>query len=283
MRIFLSYPSDEAIVAEEISLALTGNGHKVFFDRASLAEGEEYHNRIRREIDSSDAMVFLLTPKSIAAGGYTLSELEHAKVKWRNPSGYVLPVMLRETPLADIPPYLRSVTILSPRGNVAADVAAKVEMLLARSRRRRPRLAAVAVGVGLTALLAVAFALFQIERRTTHTIVLPNESDRAIVLSILDAVTKSGLEAKVREEIDRQLHMGGATPFAGEIERTKDARLETARGIDVEESRRDLPRVRDAASESEGNEEGDWVVFVPDMHQSRLANVTPLKPEYTGT
>jgi len=90
MKIFLSYASQDSEPAKSIYLALRDQGHTLFFDRADLPAGEEFHNRIRSAIQSSQLLIFLISPNAIDAGSYTLTELdvaERAKVK-------LLPVML---------------------------------------------------------------------------------------------------------------------------------------------------------------------------------------------
>ena len=131
MNIFISYASEQRMAAEEVALALREEGQEVFFDRTQLPEGEAYDARIREAIEACDYLVFLLTPQAVAAGRYTLTELEFAQRRWPSPSGHVLPVMLLPTPPEAIPPYLRAVVILRPRGNAAAEVAAAI----ARSAR----------------------------------------------------------------------------------------------------------------------------------------------------
>ena len=42
MIVFLSYASENRDIAEQVNLALTGAGHKVFFDRDSLPAGDDY-------------------------------------------------------------------------------------------------------------------------------------------------------------------------------------------------------------------------------------------------
>lgn len=77
--------------------------------------------------------MFLISPDSVASGRYTLSELELAKEKWSHPRDRVLPVMVRPTPKEGIPPYLKAVTILHPRGSAAAEVTSAVQALVTRS------------------------------------------------------------------------------------------------------------------------------------------------------
>lgn len=122
MRIFLSYSSADREVAEEIQLALLGEGHEVFFDKDSLPAGGTYHGRIDEAIRLADLLIFLISPHSLAPGSYTLTELKIARTKWRHPKDRVLPVRLGSTPWNAIPPYLKSVTILEPTGSVAAEV-----------------------------------------------------------------------------------------------------------------------------------------------------------------
>lgn len=136
MRIFLSYASEQAEIAESIAAALSGEGHAVFRDRAGLPPGDAYHDRIREAVAESDLFVFLVSPQSVAQGRYTLTELELAQAQWSNPSDRVLPVVVRPTDLESVPAYLKIVTLLEPRGNVPASVAAAVGRI-ARPRWRR--------------------------------------------------------------------------------------------------------------------------------------------------
>lgn len=152
MKIFVSYPSDQRDLAERLRLALEGEGHEVFTDRAELKEGEPFHAALRAAIDDSDAMVFVVTPRAVAPGSYALSELDQAERRWRTPGGRVLPVMVEPTPLASIPAYLRSVTLLEPRGDIVAETVAAV----ARMRHGWPLAAWIALAVALVLVAAAA-------------------------------------------------------------------------------------------------------------------------------
>ena len=129
MDILISYASEQRAVAEEIALALRGEGHQVFLDRSELPEGDAYNARIREAIRACDLLIFLVSPESVSEGRYTLTELRFAEEKWRSPAGRVLPVMARPTDTAAIPAYLRAVVILRPAGNVPAEVVAAVDRL----------------------------------------------------------------------------------------------------------------------------------------------------------
>lgn len=139
MRIFLSVASPDRAQAEEVSLALRGEGHIVFLDDHELPPGESYHLRIRKAIESADLMVFFVSPHSIHPKRYTLAELKFAQDKWPNPTGRVLPVLVASTEMNAIPAYLRAVSIYSVRGNIAAEVAYEVNRMgRALPRRQRP-------------------------------------------------------------------------------------------------------------------------------------------------
>ena len=127
MQVFLSYASEDRDTAEEIELALRGAGHSVFFDRANLPPGGEFHSRIKAAVLGCDAFVFLVSPHSVMKGGYARTELKFARERWESPADRVLPVIVGKLPWDDIPAYLRSVTVLEPEGNIAAEVADAIE------------------------------------------------------------------------------------------------------------------------------------------------------------
>src|SRR5947199_136355 len=128
VRIFVSYSSRQRDLCERLRLALEADGrHQVFVDRAELAPGAPFDETLRHGIASCDLFLFLVSPDSVAAGGYARAELSMAQARWRHPAGHVLPVMVAPTRTEDIPPYLRAVTILEPQGDVVAEAAAAVE------------------------------------------------------------------------------------------------------------------------------------------------------------
>ena len=165
MKIFLSYPSEERSAAERLNLALLQQGHDVFFDRADLPPGLEYDQAIATAIAASDLFIFLITPASVTAGRYTLTEVKLTEERWPRPDGRVLPVMMRATDIASVPSYLRAVNILVPRGDAVAETAHEVRRLtrglrlttrLARRLRSPIGLAAVATIVAASAFTWIA-------------------------------------------------------------------------------------------------------------------------------
>lgn len=131
MKIFLSYPSAQRDTAESVNYELQTEGHEVFFDKDELPAGQSYNEKIRSGIETSDLFVFMITPESVTKGRYTLTELKLASRKWPNPAGHVLPVMVETTPFDDVPAYLKAVTILTPEGNITAEILMEVADLAA--------------------------------------------------------------------------------------------------------------------------------------------------------
>jgi TIR domain len=134
--VFLSYSSEQGEAATRIELSLKGEGYSVFRDRSSLPPGESFDARIRAAVEESDLFVFLISRESISQGRYTLTELKFAEQKWGHPAGHVLPVVVEPIPKDAIPAFLRAVTMLHPRGNVTAEVAAEVARMTAPWWRR---------------------------------------------------------------------------------------------------------------------------------------------------
>lgn len=119
-------------------MALRGDGHVVFLDDTDLPPANTFHERIRQAIEDADLMVFLVSPSSVHPKRYTLSELKFARDKWPHPRNCVLPVMVATTPMQDVPPYLKAVSIMTPKGDLAAEVSYEVERLNRANRGNKP-------------------------------------------------------------------------------------------------------------------------------------------------
>lgn len=144
MRIFLSYDSEHRAIAEKIAVRLQRK-HEVFFDRDALQATDAFDEAIREWVeDKADLFIFLITPRSLAPGSYTVTELGFARQRWRDPVGHVLPVLI-EGSLEDVDDaYLTSINVLVPQGNVEAEVASAVARM---NRGRLPRWVMIAAAV----------------------------------------------------------------------------------------------------------------------------------------
>jgi hypothetical protein len=151
MRIFVSHASEQRRLAEQIVHRLNGDGHRV----EPLRAGEPFDGAIRTAIRRSDLFIFLISPHSVASGRYTHVELAVAEERWNRRVGHVLPVMVAPTAKDDIPPYLLSVTILEPRGEIVAAIGHHVDSLRRLRQRRLVVSSSALLTVGLTASLFV--------------------------------------------------------------------------------------------------------------------------------
>jgi hypothetical protein len=175
MRIFLSYAFQDREQAKSIYLGLRDQGHKVFFDRADLPAGEEYHNRIREAIQKSHLFIFLLSPNALDSNSYTLEELSIAE----KAGSKLLPVVLREAAMDQIPAAIKAVTFHQPVGNLAASVAAEVHRIAAdRTWKRVKRFAAA-----LAIVAIVCAGLFYANDRRKQREFISKDGAPAVLIS----------------------------------------------------------------------------------------------------
>ena len=179
MRIFLSYASEDRAPADAIRIALQGDGHDVFFDREDLPVGGEFHTRIRRGIEKCDLVIFLVSPKALDAGSYTLTEISIAEKTWPKPDGRILPVLIDRVKPQDLPAYLSSVTLLETPGNVPAEVAGAVDRIARERRRRRLR---KIVPLSLVGALAVVAAIWYFASRGTQATRVGKDGTPAVLV-----------------------------------------------------------------------------------------------------
>jgi hypothetical protein len=132
MKLFITYASEDGATADALAVRLRTEGHTVFLDRDNLPEAEGYDAQIRSAIASCDVYLFLISPRSVQPGRYTLTELKFARERFPNPQGRVLPVMVEPTPFKDIPAFLSAVTVLQPQGNLVAETLAEVGVMQTR-------------------------------------------------------------------------------------------------------------------------------------------------------
>ena len=131
------HASEDKDVAEPIQVALASAGYTVFYDRESLPPGGDYHARIRSAIAECDLFIFLISPESIKAGKFTLTELKFARERWPSPVGRVLSVNLHNLAANKLPPYSSAATHVSVAGSPSSEVRAAVDnVLLAPARIR---------------------------------------------------------------------------------------------------------------------------------------------------
>lgn len=85
-RVFLSYSSKDRETVSQIATAYQMAGVEHFWDRASLKSGEEWHPRLRREIDRAD-LFHLCWSKAASESEWVKKEAEHALTRRKKNSG----------------------------------------------------------------------------------------------------------------------------------------------------------------------------------------------------
>jgi hypothetical protein len=108
-RVFLSYSSKDRETVSAIATAYQMAGVEHFWDRTSLKSGEEWHPRLRREIDRCD-LFHLCWSKSAAASEWVEKEATHALSRKRRAKKPEITVqMLDGPPWAKHPDSLDSI------------------------------------------------------------------------------------------------------------------------------------------------------------------------------
>jgi formylglycine-generating enzyme required for sulfatase activity len=195
MKIFLSYSSQNRALVEPVNFALLAQGHDVFFDRDDLPAGTAYDGKIIEAVEGADLFVFMLSPAAIRPGSYALGELNLAQKKWAHPSGRVLPVAVEPVAFDQIPPYLASVTILEPNGNLAAAVVDAVRRL--DTARQRPRRIAWVASAAVIVALAIAAGFFVSSDRQ-KTIVTGKDGAPSLLVPAATFTMGDGEDAPLR-------------------------------------------------------------------------------------
>ncbi len=109
-RVFLSYSSTDREVVSAIATAYQLAGVDHFWDRTSLKSGDEWHPRLRREIDRAD-LFHLCWSRAAADSEWVKKEAEHALTRRRKHSGKpeITVQMLDGPPWAPHPPELDAI------------------------------------------------------------------------------------------------------------------------------------------------------------------------------
>jgi hypothetical protein len=130
MRVFISYSREASDVATAIFQAIKTAGFDGFLDQHDLPIGQDYNTRIADAIANTDLVVFIASPRSLEPSSYAMLELRYVEQKWRNPSGYVLPILALQTTYDDLPAYLRQLTAVAYSNTTSSEVVGWVQSRL---------------------------------------------------------------------------------------------------------------------------------------------------------
>jgi len=125
-RIFISHASADKGVARQIAMALEKSGVSVWFDEQELLLGNSLANVISDAISSSDYMLVLLSPQSVASR-WVQQELSAAYARELDRRDItIIPVLIAD---CEIPSLLASKQYLDLRHDVDAGVSSLVSRL----------------------------------------------------------------------------------------------------------------------------------------------------------
>ena len=215
MKLFITYASDDRSVADELAVRLRTEGHAVFMDKDNLPEAEGYDAAIREAIADCDVYVFLISPNSLKAGRYTLTEMKLAREQFPNPHGRVLPVMIAPTPFRDIPAYLSAVTVLQPEGNTVAETVARIgEMEARRKQARWLRMSALA---GVLAALVAGAVWWSNDEEGEGGGSNPTALPCRLAIEFTAGMVEAGLAMDVTTSAGTQAYVLSASPMSLEL------------------------------------------------------------------
>jgi len=135
LRIFICYAREDRNIAIDIQQSLINAGHDVFIDANSLRVATDFNEEIRSAISRADRFIFLASKHSLPKESYPQTELGFAQKRWPSPKRRVWPVIVDPTVQPEeLPSYLRSIQVYTPKGNLVADLTAEIDA----SRAVRP-------------------------------------------------------------------------------------------------------------------------------------------------
>src|SRR5436190_1526828 len=108
MKVFVSYSADDGEVAKEVVSRLTKAGFNVWDPSDSLYPGDNWPLEIGKALQNSDAMVVLISPKSMKSD-WVRREIDYALGSPRY-KGRLIPVMVK--PARDFPWILKRLPIV---------------------------------------------------------------------------------------------------------------------------------------------------------------------------
>lgn len=130
-RVFLSYTSDDVVVAKRIAEAMEAAGIEVWWDKWCISAGDSLRQKIDEGIAGCSHFLVLLTPRSIKKP-WVNQEMDAGLVRKLNDQCQFLPVR-SELPATELPPLLSG--ILSPAITTDEDIAQLISDIHGVTRR----------------------------------------------------------------------------------------------------------------------------------------------------
>lgn len=121
-KVFLSYSSRDSDFAELAKLKLEASGIEVWLDQGTLRPGEEWRNAIEEGINSSDALIVVLSPNS-STSSYVTFEWAYAFGKEKK----IIPVLIQEAEIHPRLQLLQHLNFTDPRRRNWKDLAKELQ------------------------------------------------------------------------------------------------------------------------------------------------------------
>lgn len=115
-QVFVSYSEQDKATMEKIRNSLRRESLTVWTNTTDIQTGEDFQNAIDRGIEQTDNLVYLLSPDSVKSE-YVRKELEYAVSLQKR----IIPVLVRETSVDEIPKALQGVQYIDLTDNVKED------------------------------------------------------------------------------------------------------------------------------------------------------------------
>jgi predicted nucleotide-binding protein len=131
-RVFISYARGDIEIARSLTQSLRVLSIDAWLDVDSLVPGERFDRAIRQGLSTSDALVFLVTPSSLASPWVERELTAFAESSHRP----LIPVVVAPLTFADLPERLRNYQALLLSGG--SDVAEVAEKIAAAVHRLEP-------------------------------------------------------------------------------------------------------------------------------------------------
>ena len=119
-RVFISYARADMAFADALVSALEQHDIEVLIDRRDLPYGEEWKPELLGFVHQSDAVVFIVSPHSIASR-WCRWEVEQVKAE----SKRLVPIVLYTVPIEDLPPEIAAINLLPFEGTWNAALGAR--------------------------------------------------------------------------------------------------------------------------------------------------------------
>jgi hypothetical protein len=148
-RVFVSYSRKDATIADGLVAELEARGFDAVLDRTDIAPAEDWQARLAGLIRAADAVVFLLSPHSVASSVCGWEVAEAARLDKR-----LLPVIAAPVPDAAVPEALRRLNFIGIDGDrfeagiAALEAALTTDLAWVREHTRIGELAAAWAGKG---------------------------------------------------------------------------------------------------------------------------------------